>query len=188
MKYFLLQHLICPACLPKEYPLNIKVQKIDRNRDDDIVSGELLCSKCKRVFPIKDGIAFLLANSEARGMRYEEADMVNRYLWCHYSDIMAQSDSVLSSFFWESLIVANSSSSFDAGCSVGRLVFEMGQKSDWSVGCDLLGSFIKTARSIMHRQSLMFSLPLEGKIRETFTVTLPNSWRTDNVDFMGVYI
>ncbi len=184
MKAFLLHHLICPACLPKEFPLGIKAHKTDRRHDDDILSGELHCPKCSRIFPIKEGIAYLQANQNLRGMRYEDPDMVDRYLWSHYSDMTDLPASDSAPFFWDSCLEKNSPASFDAGCAVGRLVFEMGRSGGMAVGCDLSESFIRAARNLMHQRSCRFSLPLEGKIRESFTISLPESWRTDTIDFI----
>ncbi|NTV48691.1 MAG: methyltransferase domain-containing protein [Geobacteraceae bacterium] len=184
MKEFLLQHLICPSCLPKENSLAVKVQKIDRHCNNDILSGELHCLKCKRDFPIKNGIANLQVNQDVRGIRYEDPDMVDRYLLSHYSDLLDSTELISEPFFWDSLLETNRSLSFDAGCSVGRLVFEMANKSSWAVGCDLSESFISTARNLMNSRRYKFSLPLEGKLRETFDVNLPDSWRTDNAEFI----
>lgn len=184
MKEFLLPHLICPACLPKENALDIKERKMDRHRENDIVSGELHCCKCKRSFPIKDGIAYLQVNQDVRIMRYEDSGMVDRYLLSHYSDILDSPEYESGPFFWDSLLETNLSSSFDAGCSVGRLVFEMGKKGSWAVGCDLSGSFIKAARNLMNSRRIKFYFPIEGKLREAFEATLPDSWRTDNVEFI----
>ena len=61
MKQFLLAHLICPACLPDEMSLETTAK---RSENDDIITGELYCKKCKRRFPIRDGIATLLPDPE----------------------------------------------------------------------------------------------------------------------------
>lgn len=184
MKAFLLPHLICPACLPKENPLDIKAQKMGGHDNGEISFGELHCPKCRKIFPIKDGIANFQVNQDLRGIRYEESDMVDRYLWSHYADLLVQQGQDNPSYFWETLLETGSSSAFDAGCSVGRLVFEMGNKSGWAVGCDLSGSFIHAARTLMNNRRCRFSLPLEGKLREAFEIALPDSWRTDNVEFI----
>ena len=184
MKTFLLQHLICPACLPRECNLVVKTHKIDRRYNDDIISGELVCPKCNRIFPIKEGVAYLQANQDSRGTRYEDPDMVDRYLWSHYSDLLEPPQADVPPFFWSSCLTQTPAASFDAGCAVGRLVLEMGRSGNMAVGCDLSGSFIRTARNLMKTRRCRFSLPLEGKIRETFTVLLPESWQTDNIDFI----
>ena len=184
MKDFLLPHLICPACLPKENALDVRAYKMDRQRKNDIVSAELHCLKCKRIFPVKDGIADLQVFQDLIGRRYEDSSMVDRYLLNHYSDILDAPESGLEPFFLGSLLETGSLSSFDAGCSVGRLVFEMGNKSGWAVGCDLSLRFITAARNLMNSRHCTFSLPIEGTLRETFNATLPDSWCTDNVDFI----
>lgn len=89
MKQFLLLHLVCPACLPGEISLEVLPKHVVY---DDIVTGELCCKKCKRQFPIKNGIAILLSepHSPPAGshLRYEEAGMTDRYLWSHYRYIL----------------------------------------------------------------------------------------------------
>ena len=184
IKEFLIQYLICPSCLPKEKSLDAKIQKIDRSRNNDIVSGELHCPKCKRVFKIRDGIAYLQVDHDGHGMRYEDSDMVNRYLLSHYSDILDSVKSNSEPFFWASLLETGFLSSLDAGCSVGRLVFEMGNKSCWAVGCDLSERFIGAAHNLMKNRCLKFSLPIEGNIREMYNAIMPDCWRTDNVEFI----
>ncbi len=184
MKEFLLEFLICPGCLPKEYALEGKGLKRDTT-GTDIVAGTLCCPRCKRVFPIKEGIAYLQLHQELNGMRYEESAMTARYLLSHYGDLVAPPANREAAYFWGTLLASKpSSAAFDAGCSVGRQVFEMGRKNGWAVGCDLSESFIKAARKLMINRQFTFSLPLEGNLRETFEISLPDSWQTDMSEFI----
>jgi SAM-dependent methyltransferase len=185
MKQFLIPHLICPACLPGEIPLEATVKQLER---DDIVTGELFCKKCRRRFPIKDGIAFLLPAPESYStggqLRYEERETLNRYLWSHYADLAGELEVRKSNAAWADCLAERSSSAFDAGCSVGRLTFEMAARGNWAVGCDLSHSFIRMARRLAQERRCSFSLPLEGNLRETFQCEFPADWRTDNVEFI----
>ena len=185
MKQFLLPHLICPACLPGEIQLEASAKLMV---EDDIVTGELYCKKCTRRFPIKDGIAILLPepNSYSSGgqLRYEESDTVNRYLWSHYADLMGCSEGSDANDAWARCLVSKASYSFDAGCAVGRLTFEMASRSNGAVGCDLSLNFIRTARRLAHERCYTFSLPLEGNLREKFQCELPANLRSDNVEFV----
>lgn len=185
MKTFLLPHLICPACLPKELPLQHSVQRSD---GDDIITGELTCKKCLRRFPIADGIACLLpdpAGSAGGGqMRYDDSEMVNRYLWSHYADLLGDQDVGAANRSWAGLLLERGDCSFDAGCAVGRLTFEMAARSDWAVGFDLSANFIRAARRLAREKRCTFSLPLEGNLREVFQLSLPIDWRCDNLDFI----
>ena len=180
MKQFLLPHLICPACLPAERPLEISAKRMDH---DDIVSGELACRKCRKRFPIKDGIAYLLPDpggcSSGGQMKYDESEMVNRYLWSHYADLTGALEGAEANAEWAALLSDGSASAFDAGCAVGRLTFEMAARSSWAAGCDLSVSFVRTARRLVRERSCTFSLPLEGRLREIFHVELPAGWRSD---------
>ncbi len=185
MKQFLLHHLICPACLPSEKQLEIAAQRVN---GDDIITGELCCKTCKRRFPIKGGIATLLADPDGSSVgsqqRYDDNEVANRYLWSHYADLMGYSEVSLANTLWAGCLLGKSSYSFDAGCAVGRLTFEMSARSEWAVGCDLSLNFIRAARRLAHERYCTFSLPLEGTLREKFHCELPSNWRSDNVEFV----
>lgn len=186
MKRILLPHIICPACLPKEHQLSLSAHC---EEDGDIITGTLSCKKCNRRFPIRDGIAHLIPdpdNGPSGGQwRYEEADMTDRYLWSHYGDLLGVADFGVANSQWaECLSTLNPAVSFDAGCSVGRLTFEMAARSSLAVGCDLSHGFIKTARRLARERQLKFSLPLEGNLRESFCIELPETWRSDNAEFV----
>lgn len=184
MKRFILPYLICPACIPREHQL---ILSADSESDGDIVTGILTCQVCKRRFPIQEGIAHLLPNpgSEPSGgqLRYEEGGMSDRYLWSHYADLLGVQDAVTLSA-WSEHLATQSSASLDAGCSVGRVTFELANRSTWAIGCDLSLNFIKTARRLAQGRHITFSLPLEGNLREVFSLELPGSWRTDNLEFI----
>lgn len=185
MKRILIPLLICPACLPKERPLELSSS---REEDGDIISGELFCRKCKKRFPIRDGIAVLLPEPEAGTSggqwKYEESGTVDRYLWSHYADLLNTPDAGDAYANWAGMLAPHSNASFDAGCAVGRLTFEMSLRSELAIGCDLSPSFIRTARRLSKERSICFSMQLEGNLRESFRFDLPSNWRTDNVEFM----
>lgn len=185
MKRMLIPLLICPACLPKEQPLELSSV---REQDGDIISADLSCRKCRKRFPIRDGIALLIPEPEAGPSggqwKYEEAGTVDRYLWSHYADLLEDLDAGHAYAAWANMLAPNSSTSFDAGCAVGRLTFEMSLRSELAIGCDLSPAFIRTARRLAREHSISFSLPLEGNLRETFRFTLPTAWRPENVDFI----
>lgn len=186
MKRFLLPLLICPACLPREEPLD--PASIDREAGDDIVSGRLVCPRCRHRFEIRDGIARLLPEAEGVSAgtrwRYEEEGMVERYLWSHYADLGSVAANGTANDSWAGLLARTTGPALDAGCAVGRLTFAMANRSPWAVGCDLSTSFVKAARRMARERTATFSLPLEGNLRETFQISLPVDWRSDNLDFV----
>ncbi|MDW7989560.1 MAG: methytransferase partner Trm112 [Archaeoglobaceae archaeon] len=54
MRKSLLDILACPKCKSD------LVLEIFEEKNDDIVSGKLICKKCNTVYPIEDGIPNLL--------------------------------------------------------------------------------------------------------------------------------
>jgi SAM-dependent methyltransferase/uncharacterized protein YbaR (Trm112 family) len=185
MKQFLLPYLICPACLPRETPLEVATKLLEH---DDIITGECFCKRCKRRFPIKEGIANLLVDPEGYStggqLRYNDKEISNRYLWSHYADLTGENEVACANKAWAECLSNNVSSAFDAGCAVGRLAFEMALRSTWAVGCDLSYNFIRTARRLARERRQTFSLPREGNLRETFHFEFPENWRSDNVEFV----
>ena len=185
MKRFLLPHLICPVCLPKEHRLHLTVDVEDA---DDIVRGRLTCPRCRRHFPVREGVANLLPDPEmgpsGGQWRYEEEGMVERYLWSHYADLGGVRANGDANAAWTAALGAGGDLALDAGCAVGRLTFAMAAASNGAVGCDLSSKFVRTARRLARERQLTFSLPLEGTLREEFRIAIPASWRSDNVEFI----
>jgi len=183
MKSFLLPYLICPACLPGEHRLD---PAIETETAGDIISGQLICVKCQRRYPVHDGVAQLLAADGSGGgqLRYEEGGMADRYLWSHYADLCGAVGNGSANAAWADCLATVDGASLDAGCAVGRLTFAMAARSSWAVGCDLSGSFIKAARQLARDRQLTFSLPLEGSLRESFRITLPAALPSDNTEFV----
>lgn len=56
MKKKLVELLVCPHCLPEEYPL---AADILQESDGDIETGTLKCPQCAARFPITEGVALL---------------------------------------------------------------------------------------------------------------------------------
>ena len=54
MKKDALDILCCPIC---KTDLNLKIES---EKDNEIIEGSLICSKCKKKYEIKDGIPNLL--------------------------------------------------------------------------------------------------------------------------------
>lgn len=182
MKEFILPHLICPACLPREEALELRS---GRTVGSDIIAGDLSCRRCKRLFPIRDGIALLLPDggSAGRQLRYSDSETINRYLWSHYGDLTGDPEADTAAASWRELIEQTDGPALDAGCAVGRHLFEAAARSSWAVGCDLSPEFIRTARIIATEGRGSFTLPLEGKLRERFSFELPPGWG-DNLEFV----
>ncbi|RNC66022.1 MAG: methyltransferase domain-containing protein [Desulfuromonadales bacterium] len=185
MKRTIAPYLICPACLPQEFPLELRA---DREENGDVIAGVLSCRKCRRRFPIRDGIAVLLPDPDASPSggqwRYEEGGTLATYLWSHYADLAGDPEAGSAYADWAGCLATGAETAFDAGCATGRLTFEMAARGALAVGCDLSLSFIRTARQLARDRRLTFSLPREGNLRDTFDVRLPEAWRTDAMEFV----
>lgn len=186
MKRFLLPHLICPACLPREEPLILST--VHREEEDDVISGRLSCGRCRRRFDIADGIARLHPDPESgpsgSQWRYEEGGMAERYLWSHFADLAGEEGNGSANHAWQALLQPVNGPALDAGCAVGRLTFQLAAVSSWAVGCDLSVGFIRTARRLAREGKMTFSLPLEGNLRQEFSITLPEAWPRERVEFV----
>lgn len=184
MKKFLIEFLICPVCLPSEVALKLDSYQ---SEEDDVVEGFLLCQGCGSKFRISDGIAILTADPNwqpLQGNKYETPKVVSSYLWSHYGDFINDTEWLPAYTKWAELINQKGGLCLDVGCAVGRFVFDMAGKSDFSIGIDLSFAFIKTAREIMKGRGKRFELTEEGYITREVKFTLPQSTRTDNTEFI----
>lgn len=185
MKRSIAPLLVCPACLPKERPLELTATA---EADGDITAGHLSCKGCRRRFPIRDGIAVLLPDPDTGPSggqwKYEEQGTLATYLWSHFADLAGDPEAGDAYASWASALAGNAETSLDAGCAVGRLTFELGQRSGLAVGFDLSLTFIRAARQLARERQIRFSLPREGNLRDEFRLTLPDCWRTDEVEFV----
>lgn len=184
MKERLVDLLICPACLPAEQPLHLEATA---QQGDDIVSGRLCCAACSRRFPIIDGIALLTPVPDAPpeiANKYESPAVISSYLWSHYGDLLQEELATTAYREWAGLLEPHNGLSIDLGCAVGRLAFEMTARADFVVGLDTSRAFIATARELMVRRRLTFSLKEEGYLTRQVTLTLPDSWDSSTVEFI----
>ncbi len=184
MKKFLIEFLICPACLPDEISLKLNA---DETKDEDILYGVLSCKKCGARYRIEDGVAVLISDYNWRldlKNKYEQPKVVSSYLWSHYGDLLSDKEWLPAYPEWAKLMEISKGFSLDIGCAVGRFTFEMAKKSDFSIGFDLSFAFINTARELMKRGRLNFEITEEGNIVTPVEIVLPDSMRLNNLDFI----
>ena len=185
MKKFLLDLLICPACLPEEFPLEIFDAETD---EDDIICGYLHCAICNMKYPIQDGIAIMLPHNVQRSLssatKYETDALVSSYLWNHYAELFndPEADSAYSK--WASLVSKRKGMAIDTGCAVGRFTFEMCAKADAVIGIDISYPFIRLARQLFKNRTLEFSLIIEGDLTEQRTITIPDCRSNTCMEFI----
>jgi uncharacterized protein YbaR (Trm112 family) len=182
MKKLLTKMLICPACLPGEFPLEILA--VDHEEEEDILTGTLVCRHCGRRFAIDDGIAFLDLDRQEQPNRYEQEDVVSSYLWSHYGDLLGDEQATDAYLGWAGLMQQHSGLALDLGGAVGRFTFEMSGKCDFAVGLDKSRAFIKAARQLMRQGELRFTLKEEGLLGREVVVRCPAHWQRERVEFI----
>jgi len=184
MKKRLLDLIICPCCLPGEYPF---IADIGREHDGDIESGTLICPECGARFPIVDGVAMLdphATDSQRTANKYETDEVVSSYLWSHFGDLIADEHASQAYSTWAGLMQSQTGVALDAGGAVGRFTFEMSTRCDFAVGIDTSHAFIRAARYLMRERCMAVSLKDEGLLRREVTIHLPDNWRSDRVEFI----
>lgn len=184
MKRRMVPLLICPSCLPAEYPL---AAHADEERREDIIEGSLSCERCGRVYPIRKGIAFLDPESTGHkksDSRYESTPVLSSYLWSHFGDLLNDGEASDAYVQWAGLMENTSGMCLDIGGAVGRFAFEMTLKSDFVVCLDNSVKFIETARHLMLQRESRFPIVEEGLLTREATLRLPDSWNMDKIEFI----
>lgn len=184
MKKTLLAMLICPRCLPEEHRLQ---ENIVEEWQADIIAGTLHCRQCGKVYQIRQGIAFLNpdeAELPQTGNRYETMPLLSSYLWSHFGDLLADDQATDAYSRWAQLMQPSSGACLDTGSAVGRFSFDMAKKFDFVVGIDNSVSFIRASRDLMRHRQAALALPEEGVLTRPATLTFPEDWKTDNIEFI----
>jgi SAM-dependent methyltransferase len=185
MKRWLRDILICPACLPKETSLGCDIRHAD---GDEILFGHLVCRRCDRQYPIRDGIATLLPETDPDdgAPAYRGDAAVSAYLWSHYGHIMGDEDATNAYRVWAEQLRSENGLALDLGCATGRFTFEMSLSNDMAVGIDRSPELIRWARRLMSREEggTVFSLRVEGELTERRVIRPPAHWKTERVEFL----
>jgi uncharacterized protein YbaR (Trm112 family) len=185
VKKILMDMLICPACLPDERIMSFRIAE---EQGADILEGSLTCGQCGKIYPIRNGIAFLDPNSseenEKNDSKYENPKVLSSYMWSHFGDILGDTNASSAYKEWTDLVKRNSGFAIDAGTAVGRFAFEMSTKTDFVVGIDNSFSFIQSARELMKKRKMKIALQQEGRLTVEKTITLPEEWKSDKVEFI----
>jgi len=182
MKKALMDMLICPVCLPQENELSLHGEQI---LDEDVIQGQLTCSRCAEVFPIHDGLADLDPGRAQRSpSKYEQSTVVSSYLWSHYGDILPDEQASKAYDQWGQLMHPHWGMCLDIGSAVGRFAIEMAQKCNFVLGLDNSMAFIQAARELMLHGHKTLHLPDEGRLTVDAHLKLPTAWNRDNVEFI----
>jgi uncharacterized protein YbaR (Trm112 family)/ubiquinone/menaquinone biosynthesis C-methylase UbiE len=115
MKRRLLDFLVCPAC---QVPFNLTVISED---EGEIVTGELKCTKCKALFPVRQSIPRILP----LGLSIESQDTADAFGWqwekfVHITDVEINRDQFLDWIYPVTAGTIKDSIVLDAGCGMGR--------------------------------------------------------------------
>ncbi|MFO8033527.1 MAG: methyltransferase domain-containing protein [Desulfohalobiaceae bacterium] len=184
MKHAVKELLICPNCLPEENRLQTQ---ISQEQDQDILTGQMRCPACARVYPIQQGIAYLDPrhgpDSGSRS-KYETPSVLASYLWSHFADLLQDPEASLAYRHWVDLVQPHPGLCLDIGAAVGRFVLEMAAKCDFALGVDNSVAFVKTARELLLQGSITFCLPMEGHLSREVRLELPPAWPRDKAEFI----
>lgn len=184
MKKQLLELLICPICLPREFPLTADIVT---ESDGDIETGTLTCPSCRSGFTIRQGVANLDPMHEPGAVaanKYETDPVVASYLWSHYSEVMGDMHSSTAYSTWAAKMHSHSGLTLDVGGAVGRFTFEMSERCDFAIGIDNSTAFIRAARQLMKTRTLTVPIKDEGYMNRDFAIALPDRFRSDRVEFI----
>lgn len=184
MKRFLLELLVCPACLPDEYPLSPRDLDLQQG---DIVFGQLTCPTCGRSYPIRAGVAFLSPATQpdsSAPSKYETQAVLSSYLWSHYGDLLDDPEASDAYQEWAALVEPNHGLAIDVGAAVGRFSFELAQKCQGVVGIDNSHNFVRAARQLLLTGQMEIDLPLEGRLSCKKALHLPRHWPRERIDFI----
>lgn len=184
MKKQLLNLLICPCCLPREQAL---VAEIVQEQNGDIETAILMCQHCDARFPVTDGVALLdpyATDNDRQANTYATGEAVSSYLWSQYGDLLEDDQASEAYATWARMMHPQAGVGLDAGGAVGRFVFEMSERCDFTIGIDTSAAFIRAARQLMRERSLTFALREEGLLSREATIRLPDTWRSERVEFL----
>ncbi len=183
MRRQIAETLICPACLPDEFSLTLNQRE---SSGSEISDGDLECGRCGAVYPIKEGVAEVVAPGgdapDGTFARYEDPAALSSYLWSHYADTFQDPEASTAYTEWAGEFSASAGAALDAGCATGRLTFELARRFDFAVGIDRSRSFISAAREILRTGKLKFQVREEGLIHSEREIIL--RWRPINLEFI----
>jgi len=180
MQRRLLELLICPRCLPAEKPLRATLRDL---RDGDVVAATLTCTSCAAAYPVRDGIAELLA-APHHADQYATPQRLAAYLWSHYADLDGDPDAHHAFTAWGELLAGCGGPLLDTGCAVGRLSFEATRHAELVVGVDLSLNFIQAARTLARAGRLPYAPVIEGELTEARLARLPADLLRERVEFV----
>ena len=185
MKKWLKEELICPECLDTQTPLTVDSQK---ENDEEIIEGRLVCPNCQSAYEIHNGIAVVVPAKSLSITKdtagYGSASMLSSYLWSHFAEFFNGPDATDAYKIWARGFSPQKGWALDIGCSVGRLTFELTKTHDRAIGLDTSLSFIRAARKLAAQKRLEFDLILEGKISQTRSSDLDPAYGFDNAEFI----
>lgn len=183
MDQSLSQCLICPACLPQETGLRLSTQE---SQGQEILQGALHCPACRRVYPVQEGIAVLLAGAgEVPGEdHYTRPQVLSAYLWSHFADLWDDPDAGDAYLRWAALLQGASGAALDVGCAVGRMTLELAASGGFALGIDRSWPFIRLARTLAREGHLEFALTEEGQLSNSRTIRLPERLHDVPAEFL----
>ncbi len=147
------------------------------------MAGTLSCPSCAAVYPIRDGVAVILAVPPVAD-QYATPQRLATYLWSHYADLEGDPEAHRAFPAWAELLTGADAPLLDAGCAVGRLSFEAARRAELVVGVDLSPAFIQAARTLARTGRIAYAPIIEGKLTEARLAQLPAEIPRERVEFL----
>ena len=101
-----------------------------------------------------------------------------------FSELSGDEQSSRAYSTWAGMMDSHGGVALDAGGSVGRFSFEMSARADFAIGFDNSVAFIRAARQLMLHRNITVAMKDEGFSTKDFTITLPNHFKSDKVEFI----
>jgi uncharacterized protein YbaR (Trm112 family) len=185
MRKWVYEKLICPQCLESEIPLALTVHE---EKDNEVVDGMLTCPRCRGDYPIRQGIAILLAKKTRDGIDddqgYNAPGMLSAYLWSHFGDLLGDPAATRAYERWSAGFTPTEGDALEVGWAVCRLAFEMAATHDRVIGRDTSLAFVRKAREILTSKALCFDLIIAGHVTEARSSRFDADRDFSRVDFI----
>ena len=140
-----LKILVCPKCKSE---LSLKIQLVDK---EEVISGFLLCSNCKRVYPIINSIPRMLLDEFIVDERQRKTQKSFGYQWIQFSEMVIDfKENFLNYIYPVKEDFFKGKLGLDAGCGFGRHIFNAANFGAEMVGMDISKAIDSSYKNTRH--------------------------------------